>query len=67
MTMARATSHEIPSPMMAAGMRAMRGHTYGMNSMIPQISARENLFSITNGDILKVLRRRSVLSANSRI
>lgn len=50
--MMRATFQEMPSPMMSAGMSEMIGPIYGINSMIPHITARVNVLSVSNPNII---------------
>lgn len=60
-----ATFHDIPRPIIAAGMSAMSGPTYGMNSMIPPISASVNFSSMENASIPNSPRMKSIFMMSS--
>lgn len=54
--MMAATFQDIPSAIITAGISAIRGHTYGMNSMIPPMSASVKVFSREKSKIASTVR-----------
>ena len=52
-----AAFHDIPRPIMRAGISAIIGPIYGINSITPPISARVNVLLVSNPKIISIIVR----------